>query len=155
MAYDGPEWRFEARAVLGTYEALRLPAWLGGAVVSRGRARGKARRAVARTYAAVCGDREHGDRGLVGTFDTDPRRHATAEPFLEETATGVRCGYDFEFAVAVDADTTLATWPDTGSDRATVRAALTETIREQLADRVGPTADDEDALVIDVERAGP
>lgn len=154
MAYDGPEWRFEARAVLGTYEALRLPEWLGGAVVSRGRANGKARRTVARTYAAVCGDRETGDRGLVGAFETDPRRHATVEPFLEETATGVRCGYDFEFAVAVDADTMLATWPDTGSDRATVRAALAEAIRTRLAADAAET-DDGDALSVSVDRAGP
>jgi hypothetical protein len=32
---------------------------------------------------------------------------------------------------------------------------LTETIRERLAGRVRPTADDEGELVVSVERAGP
>jgi hypothetical protein len=154
MEYDGPEWRFEARAVLGTYEALRLPAWLGGVVVSRGRAEGKARRAVARTYAVICGDRETGERGLVGTFETDPRRHAEAEPFTERVEGGVRCGYDFRFAVAVNADTMLATWPDPGSSRAAVREALSEAIRERLAGAARPTGNGDGDRSVTVERAG-
>jgi hypothetical protein len=155
MEYGGPEWRFEARAVLGTYEPLRLPSWLGGAVVSHGRAEGKARRAVARTYAAIHGDSETGDRGLIGTFETDPRRHAEAEPFIERTEAGVRCGYEFEFAVAVDADTMTATWPDPGSSRAAVREALVEAIRARLDAGARTTADGDSALSITVERAGP
>jgi hypothetical protein len=109
MEYEGPEWRFHARAVLGTFEATRLPSWLGGRVVSRGRAHSRARRAVAYSYAAIHGDSDTDERGLVGVFETDPRRHAEAEPFTEETETGVRCGYEFDFAVAVDSDRMLAT----------------------------------------------
>lgn len=92
MLDDGPERRFRARAVLDSFEAIRLPSWLGGGVVSRGRARSRARRAVAYCYSAIEGDEGSGRRGLVGAFGTDPRRRAEAEPFTEETETGVRCG---------------------------------------------------------------
>jgi hypothetical protein len=146
---EGPEWRFEGRAVLGTYEPVRLPAWLGGAVVSMGPARSRARRAVARTYAAIEGE-EGGDRGLVGAFRTDPRREATAEPFSEETDAGVRCGYDLEFAVTVDPDTGLATWPNPRSDAATVRTGLVEAVRTRLTEAAGETPDS-----VRVERADP
>lgn len=154
MQYDGPEWRFRARAVLGTFEATRLPSWLGGVVLSRGRARSRARRAVGYTYAAVHGDADTGERGLVGAFETDPRRHAEAEPFTEETETGVRCGYEFRFAVAVDPDRNRATWPDPGADRETVREALVDAVREALADAPAPDGSD-DGVSITVERAGP
>jgi hypothetical protein len=146
---DGPEWRFRARAVLAEFEATRLPSWLGGRVVSDNRAKTRARRAVARSYAAVCGDAETGERGLVGAFAADPRREAEAEPFSEETETGVRCGYEFRFAVAVDPADGRATWPDPGADRATVREALVDEIDAALAG-----ATDRGARVT-VECAGP
>ena len=134
MFDDGPEWRFHARVVLDSFEATRLPSWLGGGVLSRGRARGRARRAVAYSYPAVRGDEASGRRGLVGAFEADPRRHAEVEPFTEETATGVCCGYEFRFAVAVDPDSGRATWPGPGADRATVREALAAAVREALAE---------------------
>jgi hypothetical protein len=146
---DGPEWRFRARAVLAEFEATRLPSWLGGRVVSDGRATARARRAVAQSYAAVCGDEETGERGLVGAFAADPRREAEAEPFSERTETGVRCGYTFRFAVAVDPETGLATWPSPGADRATVRAALVDEVDAALA---GAT---DHAARVTVERATP
>lgn len=159
MLDDGPEWRFRARAVLGTFEPTRLPSWLGGRVLSRGPARARARRAVARSYAAIHGDEGTGERGLVGAFETDPRRRAEAEPFSEETDAGVRCGYEFEFAVAVDPERGLATWPASGADRATVRAALAEEVRTALAGvDVGGGGDGDDDAGPDsvtVERAGP
>jgi hypothetical protein len=149
MLDDGPEWRFRARVVLDSFEATRLPSWLGGGVVSRGRARGRARRAVAYSYPAIEGDEETGRRGLVGVFETDPRRRAEAEPFTEETTTGVRCGYEFRFAVAVDPEANRATWPDPGSDRAAVREALAGAIREALGDAGGGPSS------VTVERLGP
>jgi hypothetical protein len=149
VTLDAPEWRFEGRAVLGTFEATRLPAWLGGAVVWRGRARGRAQRAVARTWSAVHGSEESGARGLVGAFETDPRRHVAADPFLEETPTGVRSGYDFRFAVALDADGARATWPGPGTDRAMVREALADTVREALTGAGVPPAS------VTVERRRP
>jgi hypothetical protein len=145
---DGPEWRFRVRAVLASFEATRLPSWLGGGVVSRGRARGRARRAVAYSYSAIEGDEGSDRRGLVGAFETDPRRRAEAEPFTEETATGVRCGYELRVAVAVDPGTDRATWPDPGADRAAVREALAAAVREALA------AADAEPESVTVERDG-
>lgn len=150
MFDDGPEWRFRGRATLATFEATRLPSWLGGRVVSRDRARRRARRAVARTYAAVAGDPETGERGLVGAFEADPRRDAEAEPFSEATSTGVRCGYEFAFVVDVAADTGLARWPAPRSDRETVREALADEVRTTLADAYGAAPD-----AVTVERASP
>jgi hypothetical protein len=136
---DGPEWRFRGQAVLGEFEAIHLPGWLGGHVISRGWARGRARRAVARAHAAVTGG-DPTERGLTAAFATDPRRDATAEPFIEETETGVRCGYEFTFAVALNPDSMQATWPTPGADSKTVETALADRVREEL---VG-TADSDD-----------
>jgi hypothetical protein len=87
---------------------------------------------VARAYGAVAGE-DPSERGLTAAFATDPRREASTEPFVEETETGVRCGYEFIFAVALDPDSLRATWPERGADRATVRAALADDVREALA----------------------
>lgn len=132
MREDAPAWHFDARAVLATFEATRLPDWLGGHVVARNRARGRARRAVAATYGTVLGDEERNERGLVGAYETDPRRRKTTEPFMEDTEMGVRCGYDFSFVAAVDGERGLATWPEPDASRETVREALAAEIRSAL-----------------------
>lgn len=133
LVAEDMEWRFRARAVLATFEAVRLPSWLGGQPVYWGRATVRARRAVARTYAAVCGDEETGERGLVEAAETDPRRRVEADPFVEETETAVRCGYDLQIAVAVDRESRAARWPSPGADRGRVREALADEIDEALA----------------------
>jgi hypothetical protein len=63
---------FDARVVLAVFEA---PWWLerlGLSGLHRGRARGRACRAIAAPHGNVGGDETTDERGLVGAFGTDP-----------------------------------------------------------------------------------